>query len=159
VDHVGDRVALLHRDARDAAGERERDVVERVVVVVADDHAPVAAQLAAGTLDAGELNGLRHGSRIAALRGLGTLSEPAFEAEVELVGRGRLEQRLAVLAGLCAGLLGQRRGERRGVPGGGEVGLTVQLDAQALDLLERVLDRPEVGQAEALRTPAGDDVQ
>ena len=46
VDAVGERVALVDRDPGDEARERVRDVVERVVVVVADDDAPGAAQAA-----------------------------------------------------------------------------------------------------------------
>src|SRR3954467_4310090 len=41
--------------------------------------------------------------------GLGTLSTPTIQAQVELVRRGGLDQRLPVLAGLGARLLGQRR--------------------------------------------------
>src|SRR5918998_5530134 len=52
VDRVRDGVALGQRDPRDEAAERASDVVERVVVVVADDHAPVAAQPRAGAADA-----------------------------------------------------------------------------------------------------------
>ena len=53
VDQVGDRVALGDRDARDVARQRVRHVVERVVVVVADDHAPVTAEVRVGTRGAG----------------------------------------------------------------------------------------------------------
>ena len=44
VDAVGHRVAAVDGDAGDVARQRVRDVVERVVVVVADDHPPGAAQ-------------------------------------------------------------------------------------------------------------------
>src|SRR6478672_3263706 len=40
VDGVRHRLAALERHARDGAGERERDPVERVVIVVSDDHHP-----------------------------------------------------------------------------------------------------------------------
>src|SRR5689334_1510053 len=44
VDRVRHRLAALERDARDGARERERDAVERVVVVVPDDHEPRLAR-------------------------------------------------------------------------------------------------------------------
>src|SRR4051794_41776094 len=60
VDRVGVGVALLHADAGDRPGQRERDVVERVVVVVADDHAPVAAEPGARPAGARKLDRLGH---------------------------------------------------------------------------------------------------
>src|SRR5206468_3899759 len=47
VDLVGDRVALLERDAGDDARQRGRHAVEGVVVVVQDDHPPVVVQAGA----------------------------------------------------------------------------------------------------------------
>ena len=47
------------RDAGDHPGERLRDVVEGVVVVVENDHPPVATQPRAGTCGAGTLDRLR----------------------------------------------------------------------------------------------------
>src|ERR671922_1541555 len=63
--------------------------------------------------------------------GLGTLSAPAIQAQIELVGRSRLEQRIALLARLGARLLGQRRLERLRVLAGRELDLAVQLRAHA----------------------------
>src|SRR5436305_710106 len=60
VDAVGERVTGRDGDPRDRAGQREGDVVERVVVVVADDHTPGATQPAVGTGGPRPLDGLRH---------------------------------------------------------------------------------------------------
>src|SRR6186997_2188947 len=64
--------------------------------------------------------------------GLRTLSAPAIQTHVELVRRSRLDQRLAVLAGLGAGLLAERRRELVGVLTRGELDLAVQLGPEAL---------------------------
>jgi hypothetical protein len=56
VDRVRDRVLLRQRDPRYERAERARHAVERVVIVVRDDHAPVAAQPEAGAGDAGALD-------------------------------------------------------------------------------------------------------
>jgi hypothetical protein len=61
VDLVGDRVAAVDGDAGNVAGERVSHVVERVVVVIADDDAPRAAQTRAGILRAWKLDDLSHG--------------------------------------------------------------------------------------------------
>src|SRR3954469_5623746 len=61
VDAIGHRVADRDGEARDVARQRVRDVVEGVVVVVADDHPPLAAKPASRPLHAGEFDGLAHG--------------------------------------------------------------------------------------------------
>src|SRR3954465_7081383 len=91
--------------------------------------------------------------------GLGTLSAPPIQAHVELVRRGRLDQRLAVLAGFGAGLIAQRRREGVRVLTGGELDLAVQLDPHSLELRRGVLDRPEVRQAETQWLPVPDRLQ
>src|SRR6185437_1614504 len=51
VDRVGHRHPAVERDTRERPGKRERHAVERVVVVVADDHEPrpAAARARAGS--------------------------------------------------------------------------------------------------------------
>src|SRR3954466_10346630 len=49
VDAVGDREAAVDVDPGDQARQRRRDVLEGVVVVVADDHPPGAAEGAVGS--------------------------------------------------------------------------------------------------------------
>src|SRR4051794_21885802 len=60
VDAVGQCVADGDREPGDVAGQRVRDVVEGVVVVVPDDHPPLAAEAASRALDPGEFDGLAH---------------------------------------------------------------------------------------------------
>jgi hypothetical protein len=57
------RPTAVEIDVGDHLGERLRDVVEGVVVVVSDDHHPVAAQALAGSADAGPLESLRAHAR------------------------------------------------------------------------------------------------
>jgi hypothetical protein len=57
VDLVGERVAALQVHAGDHTRQRLGDVVEGVVIVVQDDHQPVAAEALVGTGDLGSLNG------------------------------------------------------------------------------------------------------
>src|SRR6266508_2543111 len=56
VDLVGDRVAAVDGDAGDVASERMGHVIERVVVVVADDYTPRPAQAGARILRAWKLD-------------------------------------------------------------------------------------------------------
>ena len=63
VDRVGDLVSARQRDAGDEARERARDVIEGVVIVVADDHLPRAAEAAAGRAGARQLNRLAHNAQ------------------------------------------------------------------------------------------------
>ena len=44
VDLIGDPVALLEADPGQHPGQGLGDVIEGVVIVVADDHAPVSAE-------------------------------------------------------------------------------------------------------------------
>src|SRR5919202_431209 len=60
VDAVGQRVADGDGEAGDVAGQGVRDVVKGVVVVVSDDHPPLAAEAASRALDPGEFDGLAH---------------------------------------------------------------------------------------------------
>src|SRR5215207_1914458 len=60
VDEIRDRVALGDRHAGNVAGERVRHVIERVVVVVADDDPPVTAQVAVRPRRSGKLDRLGH---------------------------------------------------------------------------------------------------
>src|SRR5271168_536542 len=60
VDHVGDLHAALERDAGDETGERAGDMVEGVVVVVADDHPPGAPEAASRPTDPWLLERLIH---------------------------------------------------------------------------------------------------
>jgi hypothetical protein len=62
VDRVGVGVALLDAHARERARKRGGDPVERVVVVVAHDHAPVVVQPGAGTARPWKLDRLGHQS-------------------------------------------------------------------------------------------------
>src|ERR1700683_2430130 len=64
VDHVGDLVSALERDAGNEARERARDVLEGVVVVVADDHPPGRSLAVGGPARARLLDGLAHARRI-----------------------------------------------------------------------------------------------
>src|SRR5215211_541646 len=57
VDLIGNSVALLKADPRQDPRERLSDVLEGVVVVVADDHAPLAAEIGTGAGGAGTLDG------------------------------------------------------------------------------------------------------
>src|SRR3954454_21203823 len=60
VDAVGDLVAAIDGHAGDEARQGVGDAVEGVVIVVADDHPPGAAQGAVGAFGAGKLDGLAH---------------------------------------------------------------------------------------------------
>ena len=60
VDHARDLVPARQADAGDEARERPRDVVEGVVIVVADDHPPRTPEPAAGTARSGHLDCLIH---------------------------------------------------------------------------------------------------
>ena len=59
VDDVRVRHPLVVADPGQHARQRSRHALEGVVVVVGDDDAPVAAQPAGGTLDTGDLDGIR----------------------------------------------------------------------------------------------------
>ncbi len=60
VDHAGDLVTAGDRDAGDEARQRARDVLERVVIVVAYDHPPRAAKATPWPTDARKLDRLCH---------------------------------------------------------------------------------------------------
>jgi hypothetical protein len=60
VHDVRDLMAAVECDAGDEARERARDVLEGVVIVVADDHSPGAPERATWPSYAGYLNGLAH---------------------------------------------------------------------------------------------------
>src|SRR5256886_15979273 len=60
VDHVRDLVSERHRDAGDHARERTGDVIEGVVIVVADDHLPRAPKARPRSPRARQLDLLAH---------------------------------------------------------------------------------------------------
>src|SRR4051794_16698065 len=83
VDAVGERVSGRDVDPGDRAGQRDGDMVEGVVVVVADDHTPGAAQPALGSGGPRPLDGLRHASRYSGsstARGPSTAARAAWRA-------------------------------------------------------------------------------
>src|SRR5262245_29295573 len=81
VDLIRKAVALIETDSRDHAGQRAGDVVEGVVVVVADDHAPVPAQPRSRTRAARLLDRRRHRRR-RCYEGLGTLTTTSSKLAV-----------------------------------------------------------------------------
>jgi hypothetical protein len=65
VDLVRESVAAIEADARDHAGERVRDVIEGVVIVIEDDHEPIPSHPRAGIGRFGALNrGRGHGANV-----------------------------------------------------------------------------------------------
>ena len=71
VDPVGEPVAVVDRHRRNHPGERLRDVVEGVVIVVEDDHQPVAAESRPGVAGARALDRLSGHARVVRLSAAG----------------------------------------------------------------------------------------
>ena len=107
VDALGDLVALVDGDAGDAAREREGHVVERVVVVVAHDDPPSAAQAGAGILYARKLDGRAHALGRYPFRLTRRRSRTASTATTPAMNRGSRRRRRS------PGRRGRRRGARR----------------------------------------------